>query len=947
MAKREILPTRAASSDWLAWSVIVLTAYLLVFTGLCLILGIHALWVLPALGPLSGWRLPQAAALVVTGIGAAASLAIMTVAGHAPAEQIAFGGVILLAFSLAGATIVAALVARRLASSKALCYHEHATALVQLALEPFGEETFSRFLEQLCVVTGMNASGIAIKDGEALRIVENYGLPKTTMPLMASQSVLHRAFESDTFVLREPAELVPGWRVSFLTAARLTAEKSLQAVLFVTTELPGAHDAPALSLLLPPAAHLLRQHRALSMKSEAQRMLDQSAFPLVWCLTTGEFEYTNDAAAALLGYSPTEFKSMRISDVWPEHSPEQWSDLLASLQRARSVSREIWVTTRQRHRLRLAMLVSYVERDEGPIISIHARDVTAEHAETAMLRESHDRLKLIVDAACPGHWEWDLVTNNAVYSKGFIDILGLTESDVAPRIREWMTRVHREDYPKLKSDITAHLKGTAAAILCSHRVRHRDGIYRWVLCRGLAARDESGKVVRLAGSLEDVTDRISKEEGMVHDAFHDHLTGLANRARFVDHLQLNIDRQKRAHDRGFAVLCVDLDRFKVIVDGLGHSAADRVLQAAAQRLLACVRPGDTVARLSGDEFAVLLSDINEINDATRIADRVQKDLRQPVNLTSNEVFTSVSVGIVISTVRYTHAEDLLRDAETAMHRAKGAGGGRREVFDDSMQSYAVDRYRLETDLRGAIERQEFRVFYQPIVDLNIGKISGFEALVRWQHPQRGLVSPIDFIAIAEETGLISQLGKWVLNEACRQIRCWHLRFPGQALLTISVNLSSRQFSNELPRQVAIVLEETGLSPELLHLEITESVLIDNVLETNSVLNSLKTLNVKLELDDFGTGYSSLSYLHRFPIDNLKIDRSFIQDHEIDENGEIVKTIVNLAKNLKMDVTAEGIEDELQLQNLRGLDCKYGQGYLFSRPLDSRAAEALLEQDPLW
>lgn len=442
----------------------------------------------------------------------------------------------------------------------------------------------------------------------------------------------------------------------------------------------------------------------------------------------------------------------------------------------------------------------------------------------------------------------------------------------------------------------------------------------------------------------DITDRKRAEEQMIHDAFHDPLTGLPNRALFLDHLKLAVERAKRREGNHlFAVLFLDLDRFKVVNDSLGHNVGDQLLITISRRLESCLRPGDTVARLGGDEFTILLDDIKDASDAIRLAKLIQEVLRLPFNLDEHEVFTTVSIGIALSATDYDHPEDLLRDADTAMYRAKSLGKARHEVFDKPMHAHAMELLQLEIDLRRAIERQEFCIHYQPIVSLTSGRISGFEALVRWKHPERGLITPEKFIPVAEETGLIVPIGQLVLSEACRQTRRWQRQFPAMQPLSISVNLSSKQLTQpDLIDQIKQSLQRSGLDPLSLKLEITESVVMENTETAISMLTQLRALQVGLSIDDFGTGYSSLSYLHRFPVGTLKIDRSFVSRlGNNDENGEIVKTIIMLAQNLKMDVVAEGVEKDDQLLHLRNLKCDYAQGYLISKPVDAEGAAKLL------
>jgi diguanylate cyclase (GGDEF)-like protein len=434
-----------------------------------------------------------------------------------------------------------------------------------------------------------------------------------------------------------------------------------------------------------------------------------------------------------------------------------------------------------------------------------------------------------------------------------------------------------------------------------------------------------------------------------HAAFHDALTNLPNRALLIEKLKSTIERARGRDDYQFAVLFLDLDRFKNVNDSLGHTIGDQLLNTIARRLENSVREADTVARLGGDEFALLLEGVKTFDDATYMAERVQKELAAPFMLSGHEVFTTASIGITFSKTGYDHPEDVLRDADTAMYWAKENGKACYEVFDSAMHARAVNLLRLETDLRRAIERQEFLVYYQPIVNLETGTLAGFEALVRWQHPERGFISPVDFISVAEDTRLIIPLGLWVLREACRQTAQWQWQHPANKALTISVNLSGKQFTEpDLVEQIKRILRETRLEPGCLKLEITESVVMENAEEAIAMLVQLKALGVRLSIDDFGTGYSSLSYLHRFPIDTLKIDRSFVnQIGAVGDHAEIVRTVKTLASNMGMDVVAEGVETLEQLRRLAELECEYGQGYLFSRPIDTEAAEALLASSPRW
>ena len=435
------------------------------------------------------------------------------------------------------------------------------------------------------------------------------------------------------------------------------------------------------------------------------------------------------------------------------------------------------------------------------------------------------------------------------------------------------------------------------------------------------------------------------KEHFRHAAFHDSLTGLPNRAMFSELLKAEVESSKRRDNHNFAVLFLDLDRFKNINDSLGHTHGDLLLVAFAERLERALRPLDTLARFGGDEFAILLSGITDATDAVRVAQRIHDELTKPFVLDKNSAFATASIGIALSSSGYDRPEDILRDADTAMYRAKENGKARYEVFDHGMHARAVSRLQLESDLRQAIEQNEFCVYYQPIISLQTGRLSGFEALVRWNHPRRGLVLPADFIPVAEETGLIVPIGQWVLNEACVHVRQWQLDSPSHRSLSLSVNLSARQVAQpDLLERIKEALETSKLNPHCLKLEITESVVMENAEAAALMFKQLRSLGVQLSIDDFGTGYSSLSYLHRFPLNYLKIDRSFVMRLTTDNDNAIVRTISTLARNLGMQVIAEGIETEEQYKQLKMLGCEFGQGFLFSRPVDNKGVLNLLAQD---
>jgi diguanylate cyclase (GGDEF)-like protein/PAS domain S-box-containing protein len=556
------------------------------------------------------------------------------------------------------------------------------------------------------------------------------------------------------------------------------------------------------------------------------------------------------------------------------------------------------------------------------------------------LRESEKRYRTVVDnsqevifeATHDGRWTF--------LNPAWQEITGFTPQESIGRMLADF--VHSDDRQDPTEMLQSLLSGRVAEIRQELRLMTRGDAQRWIEVHARLTPGTDGVTSTISGTIKDITERKALEEQLTHQAFHDPLSQLPNRALFMDRLRHAVTRLERRQS-SLAVLFLDLDNFKLINDSLGHHIGDLLLMAVAERLCQCVRTEDTAARLGGDEFTVLLEDFNGIDQAIRVAKRIQEQLQLPFNLDGYEVFVTASVGIAVSTSEQDSPESLLRNADVAMYRAKLGGKARLEIFDRSMSAQVMERLELEADLRRAITRDEFRVHYQPVVDLATGRISELEALVRWEHPKRGLVSPAEFIPVAEETGLILTIGKFVLEEACRQVREWQLAFPSEEPLILSVNLSARQFQNPaLEREVAQTLRATGFDPGRLKLEITESVMMHEAEATVGMLGHLKRLGIKLAIDDFGTGYSSLTYLQRFPLDILKIDRSFV--HGIGEEAStmaIIRMIMSLARTLNLRVTGEGIETPKQLAALRAEGCDLGQGFLFARPLLACDVRALL------
>ena len=556
------------------------------------------------------------------------------------------------------------------------------------------------------------------------------------------------------------------------------------------------------------------------------------------------------------------------------------------------------------------------------------------HSMTRKLRESEERYVLAVRAANDGIWDWNLKTNQIYYSTRWKEILGHSENDIGTDPNAWFKLVHPDDQKQIQADLVSHLKGLTPHFECEYRIQHSNGTYLWALSRGLAVRDAKGTAYRIAGSQSDITARKLAEDQLAHDAVHDALTGLPNRVLFLDRLQNRLERTKRNPDDLFAVMFIDLDRFKVVNDSLGHAFGDQLLTTVANRLKQCIRPEDTLSRLSGDEFAVMLDNVIEASDARRVADRMKGQLITTTLLGAVERSPSASIGIAMFDKTYVSAEDILRDADSAMYYAKALGGNQYQLFDSTMHTSAVELIRLEGELKRAVERKEWLVYYQPIISLANGKPVGAEALIRWLHPQKGILSPKDFIQAAEDTGLILLIGEYVLRTACVQAKAW--REAGHPNFWVSVNISARQFQDKnLVELVIQILSETNLPSEALRLEITESVAIRDMKYTIRIMNELNDLGVHTSLDDFGTEYSSLSYLKQFPLKVLKIDQSFIQDIQLNKKNEkLIMAIIAMGHSLGLEVVAEGVEKDEQLTFLRSQLCDDVQGFLLSRPISA-------------
>lgn len=655
----------------------------------------------------------------------------------------------------------------------------------------------------------------------------------------------------------------------------------------------------------------------------------------------GNFTSLNRAGEQITGYTREEAVTMNISQVVAPESLEAAREMTArKLANNAPTTYEIDIIAKDGRRVSLELSTRLIMRKGAPVgVQGIGRDITERRRSEEALKTSEQRYRQLGEGIFHQVWtaepdgKLDYVNRRTLeyFDKSIEDLIG----------EGWRDVVHPDDLPGCLEKWARSL-ATGEIYIVEFRLRRYDGSYRWHKAVANAGVDADGRIVKWFGTNTDIEDQKRGEEMLNFFASHDALTGLPNRAEFMRHLKSAIERARTIEASRFAVLFLDLDRFKVINDSLGHVIGDRLLKSIGSRLNSVVRPGDVVARLGGDEFTILLNRTGNADEVIRVAERVQTNLAKAFHIDGYEVFTSASIGIIVSDEIEREPEDFLRDADSAMYRAKESGKARCEVFDREMHVRNMDLLRLETDLRHAVERREFEVLYQPIVDLFDGTVVEFEALLRWRHPELGLISPDEFVGVAEETGLIVPIGHWILSRACEQLASWQT--GSSRRLSVSVNLTAKELMHpSLTDKVRQVLNATALESRQLKLEVTESTVMEHSERSLKVLNELKSIGISLSTDDFGTGYSSLSYLERFPFDRLKIDRSFVSKMGGDETScSIVKTILMLGDNLGMDVVAEGIETEPQLERLQQLGCRLGQGYLFARPVEASTAQKLID-----
>lgn len=704
---------------------------------------------------------------------------------------------------------------------------------------------------------------------------------------------------------------------------------------------PKSHVSEPLPAVLNP----LSLEAALVHSEQRYRSLFEESRDAIYITRLdGSFIDANTSFLELFGCTRAELLHINARELYAD--PLERNRFRREVEAKRAV-RDFEVKLRTRHgRIIDCLLSSSVHiGPEGELLWYQGiiHDITARKRVEAALAESEHFASTMVSSVGEGIIVYDRDLRYQVWNRFMEELTGLSAKQVIGHSAHELFPVLREY--GAQELLQAALAGETGRSGDAPYNVPETGRFGWVTALYSPHVAPDGEIIGVVAIIHDVTERKRAEEQLVHNAFHDALTGLPNRALFMDRLERLIRHVQRNPAYSYAVLFLDLDRFKVVNDSLGHVFGDELLVAIGRRLADCIRQGDTVARLGGDEFAILLDEIHDLNDATHIADRIEQELTAPFTLHGHEVFTSASIGIALSTTGYVGPEEVLRDADTAMYRAKNDGRARYEVFDRTMHAQAVEQLEVETDLRRAIERDEFVLHYQPIVSLVTGQLDGFEALARWQHAKHGLVMPADFIPIAEETGLIVPMGYAVLRTACSQMNDWLRSFPLATNLTVSVNLSSRQFGQpDLVQQIDAILASTGCPPANLKLEITESTVMRDAAQAAEMLQQLRSRGINLCIDDFGTGYSSLSYLNSFPVDTLKIDRSFIARLDEDSSSvDLVEIIVALCRVLGMSAVAEGIETREQLELVRRLGSQLAQGYYVSTPLPVAEASRVLAE----
>jgi diguanylate cyclase (GGDEF)-like protein/PAS domain S-box-containing protein len=830
-------------------------------------------------------------------------------------------------------------------------------AIQQAACEPGAgfEQQLQTLLKLGCERFGMDLGLVTQIDGDRCKLLsvhepgsdlfragDEFDVTKSACARTINQETVYRIDSSDKQAMEGIEE-----PMGFLTYLGITIRIQGQAIGTLCFFRQQPHDLPIedichdeLGILTLIVAAIVERNLHL----ESDQKLRQTA-SIVECSDDAIFTETldrmitswNQSAEVIYGYTAQEMIGQNAGTLYPEGQDAPIEPLLQKLKQGVRTSAFETVHKRKDGSLvNVSMNISPIRDTFGQIVSasVVARDIDERKRAEQALAHSEERYALAAKGSNDGLWDWDLKTNKVYYSPRWKSILGYDEHEIGQAPEAWTDLIHTADVTQFQADLAFHLAGQTDQFYNEHRVTTKPGDLCWVLCRGVAVRDEQGEAVRIVGSLTDVTKQKHSEAALLQQAQHDKLTGLPNRSLFTEMLRNALARAKRSKDYTFAVLFLDFDRFKVINDSLGHEVGDMLLVSIAQQFRLHLRTVDTAARVGGDEFVILLDGIDGIEGAIEVADRLLSAFSEPHKLGSHEVTSTASIGIVTSESPYTRPNEIIRDADAAMYQAKSAGRARAVIFDKQMHEKALLRLNMEKELRMAIALGQMHLEYQPIVSLESGELQGFEALLRWEHPEFGRVSPDQFIPIAEETGVIVSIGTWVLEQACRQLTTWRKLSPAAENLFVNVNVSKRQITQ--PDIIDIfqrVFKETGVDTSGIKIEITESAIMNDRQEITPILESFREMGIKLAMDDFGTGYSSLSCLHRFPIDVLKIDREFIKniEHRI-EYTAVIQAIISLAHTLGISVVAEGLETAEQVAQLQALECDSAQGYYFSKPV---------------
>ena len=684
-----------------------------------------------------------------------------------------------------------------------------------------------------------------------------------------------------------------------------------------------------------------RRTQSARIARRLSRALDKSRVPVLELSPSLDVRAANEAAAKLCGAPREELLNKPLFSLLQpleaESVRQKWTRKLA---RGEPVARTLACTARSGRALACDFVVVPRAFRGGELLRVTAvlRDETPAVEKQDELREREERFALALAGTSDVVWDWDLRQNRLHLSPRWRELLGAAPVTGSPA--DWLDRVHPADAAPLRAALAAHFEGRTAALDHEHRVRHADGEFRWVAVRGAARRDSSGSAVRAAGLMTDVTRHRALVDRMAHDARHDGLTGLPNRTLFLDLLRHSFYRTRRHEEYRFAVLFIDIDRFKMVNDAFGHEAGDQLLIQIARRLESCLREGDTLARHGGDEFTMWLDDVRGSPDAMRVAERVHEVMREAFVVSGQQIHSSASIGIALGSSSYKQAEDVLRDSDVAMYRAKALGKARTAVFQREPSENVPSHLQMESDLRSALLRNELRVHYLPIVDVQTGNVQAIEALARWEHPRLGLVPPAKFLTLAQETGLIVSIDQWVLQTASRQLHEWRRELASAAKMSLSVNFSQKLLEQrDLTAQIDRVLKEAQLAPADLNLDINESALgPDN---GGNMLTELHARGLKLHMDDFGLGQTWLRLLHKVEVDTIKIDRSFVTAGA-DRDRQVLGRIVSIARELGKTVIAEGVETAQQAKLVREVGCSLAQGFFFTQPLDANRARALLQ-----